>query len=98
MKVAVEEAHHQGRKVAAHAHGTEAIKNAMLAGVDSIEHGSFIDDEGIQMMKAHGTYLVGRRLQRRLHPQHGRPLHIPKDVVEKERASGRRSARVSRAP
>ena len=47
LRVAVEEAHAQGRKVAAHAHGAQGIKNAVIAGVDSIEHGSLLDDEGI---------------------------------------------------
>jgi imidazolonepropionase-like amidohydrolase len=58
MKAIVETAHGLGRKVAAHAHATVGIKYAVLAGVDSIEHGSYIDDEGIQLMKEHGTYLV----------------------------------------
>lgn len=58
MKAIVTEAHRAGRKVAAHAHGGEGIKLAVLAGVDSIEHGSYIDDEGIKLMKEHGTYLV----------------------------------------
>jgi imidazolonepropionase-like amidohydrolase len=58
MRAIVETAHGLGRKVAAHAHGTLAIKNATRAGVDSIEHGSYIDEEGIRLMKQHGTYLV----------------------------------------
>jgi len=58
LKAIVETAHGLGRKVAAHAHATAGIKNAVLAGVDSIEHGSYIDDQGIQLMKEHGTYLV----------------------------------------
>ena len=58
MKAIVEEAHRLGRKVAAHAHGTLSIKEAILAGVDSIEHASLIDDEGIALAKQHGTYLV----------------------------------------
>jgi imidazolonepropionase-like amidohydrolase len=58
MRAIVETAHRLGRKVAAHAHGSQGIKDAVLAGVDSIEHGSFIDEEGIQLMKMHGTYLV----------------------------------------
>ncbi len=58
LKVAVEEAHKAGRKIAAHAHGARSIKGAVLAGVDSIEHGSLIDDEGIRLMKARGTFLV----------------------------------------
>jgi len=58
MKMAVDTAHAAGRKVAAHAHGTQGIKDAIRAGVDSIEHGSLIDAEGIEMAKARGTYLV----------------------------------------
>src|SRR2546427_5494180 len=58
MKAIVAEAHRLGRKVAAHAHGGDGIKLAVMAGVDSIEHGSYIDDEAIKMMKEHGTYLV----------------------------------------
>ena len=58
MKIIVSEAHRLGRKVAAHAHGGDGIKLAVEAGVDSIEHGSYIDDAGIKLMKARGTYLV----------------------------------------
>jgi imidazolonepropionase-like amidohydrolase len=54
----VDEAHRQGRPVAAHAHGTEGIKNAVRAGVNSIEHGSFLDEEGARMMAQRGTFLV----------------------------------------
>jgi imidazolonepropionase-like amidohydrolase len=58
MKAIIDTAHELGRKVAAHAHGAAGIKYAVLAGVDSIEHGSYINDEDIQLMKQHGTYLV----------------------------------------
>jgi imidazolonepropionase-like amidohydrolase len=58
LKTIVAEAHRLGRKVAAHAHGGEGLKQAVLAGVDSIEHGTYIDDEGIRLMKEKGTYLV----------------------------------------
>lgn len=58
MRAIIETAHRLGRKVAAHAHGAQGIKDATLAGVDSIEHGSFINEEDIQLMKEHGTYLV----------------------------------------
>jgi imidazolonepropionase-like amidohydrolase len=58
MKTIVADAHRLGRKVAAHAHGAEGIRWAAEAGVDSIEHGSYIDDAGIAAMKEHGTYLV----------------------------------------
>lgn len=58
MQAIVADAHRLGRKVAAHAHGTQGILWAAQAGVDSIEHGSYIDDAGIAAMKQHGTYLV----------------------------------------
>lgn len=58
LQVMVEEARTLGRKVAAHAHGTEGIKRAVQAGVASIEHGSFLDEEGARMMAERGTYLV----------------------------------------
>ncbi len=58
LKAMVDEAHKLERKVAAHAHGTEGIKIATRAGVASIEHGSFLDEEGAKMMAARGTFLV----------------------------------------
>src|SRR6202046_508609 len=58
MKSIIDTAHSLGRKVAAHAHGSGGIQLAGLAGVDSIEHGSYINDEDIALMKEHGTYLV----------------------------------------
>ncbi len=58
MKAIVADAHRLGRKVAAHAHGAQGILWASEAGVDSIEHGSYVDDAGIAMMKSKGTYLV----------------------------------------
>ncbi len=58
MQAIVADAHRLGRKVAAHAHGAQGILFATQAGVDSIEHGSYIDADAIGAMKAHGTYLV----------------------------------------
>src|SRR5580692_3221547 len=58
LQAIVADAHRLGRKVASHAHGAQGILWASEAGVDSIEHGSYIDDAGIAMMKKHGTYLV----------------------------------------
>ncbi len=58
MRAGVEEAHKAGRKVAAHAYSVEAIENALDAGVDSIEHGSFIDQKTARRMRESGTYLV----------------------------------------
>jgi imidazolonepropionase-like amidohydrolase len=58
MKALVEEAHMWHRKVAAHAHGTEGIRLAVLAGVNSVEHCSIVDDEVLKLMVEHGTYMV----------------------------------------
>ncbi|HEU5352180.1 MAG TPA: amidohydrolase family protein [Terracidiphilus sp.] len=56
LKALVETAHDYGMKVAVHAHGAEAIRRSVLAGVDSIEHGTFMDDEDIRLMKQHNTF------------------------------------------
>ena len=58
VRAVVATARDYGFKVAAHAHGTEGIKRAIRGGVDSIEHGTFMDDEAIRLMKEHGTYYV----------------------------------------
>jgi imidazolonepropionase-like amidohydrolase len=57
LRAGVEEAHKAGRKVASHAHGADGIRAAVLAGVDSIEHGSFLTDEIIGLMRERGTRL-----------------------------------------
>jgi imidazolonepropionase-like amidohydrolase len=58
IKAVVAAAHDYGFSVAAHAHGTEAIRRAVVAGVDSIEHGTFMDDADMKLMREHGTWLV----------------------------------------
>lgn len=58
MRAAIEEAHKANRRTATHAQGTEGIKNALRAGIDSIEHGIFLDQECLDFMKDHGVYLV----------------------------------------
>ncbi len=58
LSAIADEAHALGKKVAAHAHGAEAAKRSVRAGIDSIEHGSFLDDEALDLMRAKGTYLV----------------------------------------
>jgi imidazolonepropionase-like amidohydrolase len=58
MRAIVETAKDYGFKVAAHCHGAEAMKRAVKAGVNSIEHGTYMDDEVMQLMKQHGTYYV----------------------------------------
>jgi imidazolonepropionase-like amidohydrolase len=57
MQALIDEAHMAGRKVAVHAHGAEGIKSAIRAGVDTVEHASLIDDEGLQLAKKGGIYL-----------------------------------------
>jgi imidazolonepropionase-like amidohydrolase len=57
LQAGIEEAHKAGRKAAAHAHGTDGIKAAVLAGIDSIEHGSFLTDEIMQLMRERATFL-----------------------------------------
>ncbi len=58
LNALVDQAHTMGRKTAAHAHGLQGAKRAIVAGIDSIEHGSFLDEEALRMMKEKGTYFV----------------------------------------
>jgi imidazolonepropionase-like amidohydrolase len=58
IKAVVATAHDYGFTVAAHAHGAEAIRRAVIGGVDSIEHGTFMDDQDMKLMKEHGTWYV----------------------------------------
>ena len=89
MKAAVDEAALWGRKVAAHAHGADAIKMAVRAGVASIEHGSFIDDEGIRLMKERGTWLVADIYNDDYILAEYSRLGYPEKIIEKERMVGR---------
>lgn len=89
MNALVDEAHRWHRKVAAHAHGTEAIKMAVRAGVDSIEHGSFLDDEAIALMKKHGTWLVADIYNDDYILSEFARLKYPQSMIEKERKVGR---------
>ena len=88
MKAAVDEAALWHKKVAAHAHGTEGIKMAIRAGVASIEHASFIDDEGIKLAIEHGTYLVPDIYNDDyILAEYGR-LGFPESMLVKERSVG----------
>ncbi|GAC1623987.1 MAG: amidohydrolase family protein [Nevskia sp.] len=89
MDALVDEAHRWDRRVAAHAHGTEGIKMAIRAGVDSIEHGSLIDDEGIRMMKARGTFLVDDVYDDDYILAEYARLNYPQKILDKERLVGR---------
>ncbi len=86
LKTIVAEAHRLGRKVAAHAHGGDGIKLAVEAGVDSIEHGSYIDDAGIKLMKAHGTYLVPTSYLGDWLLENAERIKLPAPLVEKAKA------------
>jgi len=89
LKVAAETAHMAGRKIAAHAHGTEGIKSAILAGIDSIEHASLIDDEGIRLAKEHGTYLVMDIYNDDYILNEAPKFGLPKENIDKEKMVGR---------
>ena len=83
MAAAVEEAHKAGRTAAAHAEGREGIRNAILAGVDSIEHGYELDDEIIELMLERGTYYCPTLTCDMRIAESGSDLGIPADSVEK---------------
>lgn len=83
MKAIISEAHRLGRKVAAHAHGGDGIRLAVLAGVDSIEHGSYIDDEGIKLMKEHKTFLVPTLFLGDWLIANAEAIKLPKPLLEK---------------
>jgi len=89
MQAIAEEAHKLGRKVAAHAHGTQSIKDAIRAGIDSIEHSSLIDDEGIALAKQHGTYLVFDIYNDDFILQEGAKAGMLPESIEKEKKLGR---------
>ena len=89
LNAIVDEAAMWGRKVAAHAHGAEAIKRAVRAGVASIEHGSLIDDEGIRLMKEKGTYLVADIYNDDYILAEYARLGYPQKIIDKERLVGR---------
>src|SRR5579863_5191506 len=84
-----EEAHKLGRKVAAHAHGTQSIKDAIRAGIDSIEHASLIDDEGIALAKQRGTFLVFDIYNDDFILQEGAKAGMLPESIEKEKKIGR---------
>jgi imidazolonepropionase-like amidohydrolase len=88
MKAIAEEAHKLGRKVAAHAHGTQSIKDAIVAGIDSIEHASLIDDEGIRLAKEHHTYLVFDIYNDDYILKVGPSVGMLPESIEKEKAVG----------
>jgi imidazolonepropionase-like amidohydrolase len=89
MQAIVAEAHKLGRKVAAHAHGAESIKDAIRAGVDSVEHCSLIDDEGLRLARERGAYLVFDIYNDDYILTMGEKAGMLPESIEKERHIGR---------
>ena len=89
LQAIAEEAHKLGRKVAAHAHGTQSIKDSIRAGIDSVEHSSLIDDEGIALAKQHGTYLDFDIYNDDFILQEGAKAGMLPESIEKEKKIGR---------
>ena len=88
LKAAVDEARNFGLRVEAHAHAAEGIKNAIRAGVDSIEHATMIDDEGIALAKEHGTYLDMDIYDEECIQDQGKKNATPADFLEHDRGLG----------
>src|SRR5215471_1407883 len=88
LQAAVDEAHNFGLRVEAHAHAAEGIKNAIRAGVASIEHATLIDDEGIALAKQHGTYLDMDIYDEECIQAEGKEGKVPPDFLEHDRELG----------
>src|SRR5205085_5186944 len=88
LQAAVDEAAHFGLRVEAHAHSPMGIKNAIRAGVASIEHATMIDDEGIALAKEHGTYLDMDIYDEECIQAAGKTGNIPADFLEHDRDLG----------
>ena len=88
LNAIVDEAHALRRKTAAHAHGAEGAKRAIRAGIDSIEHGTFLDDEALDMMKERGTYLVPTLMASHgIQEQIDKGTYIPPPILAKAKAA-----------
>jgi len=90
MKAIVDEAHTHGKIVAAHAHGTEGIKFAIQAGVDSIEHASFLDKETIMLRQKNGHFLSMDIYNTEYTLSKGAENGVPEENINKERQVGER--------
>ena len=89
LKAAVDEASSFGLRVEAHAHSPEGIKNAIRAGVASVEHATLIDDEGISLAKQHGTYLDMDIYDEECIQEEGKSGSMPKEFLEHDAELGR---------
>jgi imidazolonepropionase-like amidohydrolase len=88
LQAAVDEAGHFGLRVEAHAHSPQGIKNAIRAGVASVEHATMIDDEGIALAKQYGTYLDMDIYDEECIQEGGRTGNVPKDFLEHDAQLG----------
>jgi imidazolonepropionase-like amidohydrolase len=88
LQAAVDEASHFGLRVESHAHSTQGIKNAIRAGVASVEHATMIDDEGIALAKQHGTYLDMDIYDDECIQEEGRKGTVPKDYLQHDAQLG----------
>jgi imidazolonepropionase-like amidohydrolase len=88
LQAAVDEASHFGLRVEAHAHSPQGIKNAIRAGVASIEHATMIDDEGLALAKQKGTYLDMDIYDEECIQEAGRKGNIPQDFLQHDRQLG----------
>jgi len=88
LRAAVDEASHFGLRVEAHAHSPEGIKNAIRAGVASVEHATMIDDEGIALAKQHGTYLDMDIYDEECIQEDGKKGNVPADFLEHDAQLG----------
>jgi imidazolonepropionase-like amidohydrolase len=88
LRVAVEEAGRWGRPVAAHAHGTAGINAALKAGVRTIDHGSMLDDESIELLRSRRAYFVPTLLVGKMILERGESLGVPAPEIERQRKLG----------
>lgn len=83
LKAAADEAHKAGRKICTHCHGTQGVKNSVMAGIDSIEHATILDEEAVDMMAAAGTYMVPTLVAPYYIIENGEAAGIPAFAVDK---------------
>jgi imidazolonepropionase-like amidohydrolase len=93
LQAAVDEAHNFGLRVEAHAHNAQGIKNAIRAGVASVEHATLIDDEGMALANKNGTYLDMDIYDEECIQEAGRKGTIPPDFLEHDRDLGEKHRR-----
>ncbi|MFC3050532.1 Xaa-Pro dipeptidase [Kordiimonas pumila] len=85
LKAAADEAHQRGLVIAAHAHGTDGIKAAIVAGIDSVEHVSFVDDEAVELAKKFGTFFSSDIYNTEYTLAYGAQNGVPEENINKER-------------